>query len=541
MMKRVQLFFSALILSVSSLFVVAAPRVFAASIVWEGDVSSDPTVGGNWTGGSAPTSADVAVFPSNVSNRTVTFPSAVSYASITFSEAGGTGGYTLNGTGPLTLTAGMVNETNTFQTVDTPLVLGASQTFDMGDTPIGLGGTINLASYTLTIDQDDVDGGFFGTTLGGIVSGSGGIIKAGTGNLFIDAANLYTGATTINAGDVFAKTSTALGTSAAGTTVAAGATLNLMKDGDATYAEPLTLAGSGSTPALVVASDAICGGSSPYSTITMSGAVTLQSNIVVKSCTKNGKMTGAITGNYTFSLASSSSGTFEIASSSNGSATPNGVLSVAATSTTYAENSPSTNITVNPNETATVTGTYGSVTVNPGGILKGTGTVGNVITSGTVAPGLSPGCLNTGDVIFNDGSAYEFEVGGKTVCTQYDQIRATGTVQAGGTLNVVLWNNFKPVTGQKYVIITNDGSDAVNSTFSGLAQGASFTVSGTTFSISYTGGDGNDVELTVTAGAPDTGFELLTSNPYATMGLMLGAASIIAFMARRSFKPATRN
>ena len=49
----------------------------------------------------------------------------------------------------------------------------------------------------------------------------------------------------------------------------------------------------------------------------------------------------------------------------------------------------------------------------------------------------------------------------------------------------------------EYVIINNDGSDPVVGTFAGLAQGASFLIGGTPFQISYTGGSGNDVVLTV--------------------------------------------
>src|SRR5262249_2472257 len=42
----------------------------------------------------------------------------------------------------------------------------------------------------------------------------------------------------------------------------------------------------------------------------------------------------------------------------------------------------------------------------------------------------------------------------------------------------------------------NDGSDAVVGTFIGLPQGTNLYIGGQKFSISYTGGDGNDVVLT---------------------------------------------
>ena len=43
---------------------------------------------------------------------------------------------------------------------------------------------------------------------------------------------------------------------------------------------------------------------------------------------------------------------------------------------------------------------------------------------------------------------------------------------------------------------SNDGSDAVSGTFAGLAQGATTDIGGNAFTISYVGGDGNDVVLT---------------------------------------------
>jgi len=537
-MKRIKSFLAALLLSVSSLLVLATPHAFAAQIVWEGDVSSDPTVGGNWTGGSAPTSSDEAVFPSDAVNTTVTFPSSVTYASMSFTDDGGSNTYTLDGTGPLTLTGGITNDSNRYLNVDVPVVLGASQTFDLADIGAGFGGTLNLASYTLTIAHDAMTGGPGGAQFDGVISGSGGITKTGTGRMFLNAANLYTGATTLSGGTIYAATTTALCTSAGGTTVASGAQLVLVEGtGDATFAEPLTLAGNTTTAALVAASDSACFGEAPYTTLTLSGDVILQSNILVGACTKNGKITGAITGDYSIGITSDSTGTFELASSSNDSATPNGVLAAAATETKYEDDSPSTNITVHANETAIVTGTNGDTIVNVGGTLKGTGTIGDVNVFGTVAPGLSPGCLSTGNLVLNDGSTYQVELGGKTACTQYDQIKVTGTVQVGGTLSLSLYNGFKPVAGQKYVIIDNDGTDTLTSSFTDLDEGETITLGDYKFTLSYKGGDGNDVELTVTAGVPDTGFALLPNSPIVTFAATLGVVGAIAVMARhRKFK-----
>jgi CSLREA domain-containing protein len=143
----------------------------------------------------------------------------------------------------------------------------------------------------------------------------------------------------------------------------------------------------------------------------------------------------------------------------------------------------------------------GILAVNTGGTLKGTGTVSgamNVISGGSVAPGNSTGILSTGNATLSSGSNFNVEINGTTVGTQYDQLNVTGSVALGGpTLNITL--GFTPSAGNAFTIINNDDSDAVSGNFAGLGEGSTFTVSGTTFAISYVGGTGNDVVLTAQA------------------------------------------
>ena len=53
-----------------------------------------------------------------------------------------------------------------------------------------------------------------------------------------------------------------------------------------------------------------------------------------------------------------------------------------------------------------------------------------------------------------------------------------------------------PAIGSAFMIIQNDGIDAVVGNFAGLLQDATFVLGGMTLQISYTGGTGNDVVLT---------------------------------------------
>src|SRR3954452_726845 len=80
-----------------------------------------------------------------------------------------------------------------------------------------------------------------------------------------------------------------------------------------------------------------------------------------------------------------------------------------------------------------------------------------------------------------------------------DQLKVIGAVNLGGVnLNASVPAG-APATGEAFTIIDNDGSDAVNGSFSGLPEGASLTISGFQFTIRYHGGDGNDVVLATVA------------------------------------------
>jgi hypothetical protein len=141
------------------------------------------------------------------------------------------------------------------------------------------------------------------------------------------------------------------------------------------------------------------------------------------------------------------------------------------------------------------------VTVQSGGTLGGTGTISNTVSvnsGGTIAPGTSPGILNTGSLTLTAGGTLAVEINGATAGTQYDQVNVAGGVALGNaTLNVVL--GFTPSAGQTFTIIANDLSDAVVGTFSGLPEGGIFTAGAGRFRVSYVGGSGNDVTLTAIA------------------------------------------
>ena len=105
-----------------------------------------------------------------------------------------------------------------------------------------------------------------------------------------------------------------------------------------------------------------------------------------------------------------------------------------------------------------------------GGELRGAGTItGNVNnTGGTVRPGLSPGCLNiNGNYTQGASGVLDIEIGGTTVCTQFDRLAVSGTATLNGTLNVTLINGFTPSGGAPFQILTYGSRTGTFSTING--------------------------------------------------------------------------
>ncbi len=180
------------------------------------------------------------------------------------------------------------------QIADTSAVIlqtGGTPTFDLNGYTETIGSIasanasagIQLGSGTLTTGGDGSS-----TAFAGVISGSGGsLTKEGTGTFTLSGSNTYTGATTIEEGTLIATHSNALGTTAGGTTVQAGATLQLQND-ISIGAEALALDGS-----LASAS-----GANTYSgAISGTGNVTLQSGTLTLAGTTANTYTGITTVN----------------------------------------------------------------------------------------------------------------------------------------------------------------------------------------------------------------------------------------------------
>ena len=148
------------------------------------------------------------------------------------------------------------------------------------------------------------------------------------------------------------------------------------------------------------------------------------------------------------------------------------------------------------------------VQLNPNGKLHGQGTVG-VITGagGWAVPGDNLGFpgrgqLNSASMNLDSTSDFNVDLGGTAASGNYDRLRVAGTVTLGNaTLHLTQSGLGK--TNDQFVIIDNDGADAVVGTFNGLPEGSLLQLSSNqVFKISYSGGDGNDVVLTQLVAPP---------------------------------------
>jgi hypothetical protein len=131
---------------------------------------------------------------------------------------------------------------------------------------------------------------------------------------------------------------------------------------------------------------------------------------------------------------------------------------------------------------------------------------GNVIVlpGGEVSPGSSPGIVSTarGDVVLLGGAIYVADVNGTLAGAQYDQINVQGTVTVSGAILALAGGSFRPSDGTVFTLLLNDDAggiaDPVVGQFVGLAEGATLRFGGIEATISYVGGTGNDITLTVT-------------------------------------------
>jgi autotransporter-associated beta strand protein len=157
------------------------------------------------------------------------------------------------------------------------------------------------------------------------------------------------------------------------------------------------------------------------------------------------------------------------------------------------------------NSSGSGTGT-GSVQVDAG-TLGGKGTIAGAVTIGTgsgTGAFLEPsvGVLKTTSLTIQSAltlkadSTYIYKL--NTSRVKADKVIANAvTIDSGAQFNFVAAGNKTLTPGKKFVAISNTAATPISGTFGNLPDGSTFTVGPNTFQVSYEGGDGNDLTLTV--------------------------------------------
>jgi fibronectin-binding autotransporter adhesin len=322
-------------------------------------------------------------------------------------------------------------------------------------------------------------------TLSGAI-GSGGtsiaLQKDTTGVLTISNTNTYTGATTLNAGITKINNATALGSTAAGTTVASGATLQITTGG-LTVAEALTISGAG-------ASGGAGALETTTGTTTYSGLVTLGASSTIAAdngTTLNLTNTGTITGSgSTLTLAGSGTGSIASVIGTVGgglSKTGAGTWTLTGADTSSGTTAISSGTLLVNNTTGSGAGS-GTLTVSASATLGGTGAIdtaanainiGNGTTGGTITGGTS-GTIGTLTLTTTAANGVFFNGANASLSTYFVDVTSAGTdkLLINGVLNVsgandaLQINNISTLASGTYQLATYTSVSGLFDTVTGL-------------------------------------------------------------------------
>jgi autotransporter-associated beta strand protein len=157
------------------------------------------------------------------------------------------------------------------------------------------------------------------------------------------------------------------------------------------------------------------------------------------------------------------------------------------------------------NTSGSATG-VGNVSVEGGtlggkGIIAGSTTVGTGSGTGAfLQPGKGASTATTltiqNTLSFKSDGTYTWKLNTKKAKT--DQVIANGvTVEAGAQFDLTTTGNKKLTAGKVFIAISNTAATPISGTFANLADGSTVSVGVNKLQVSYSGGDGNDLTLTV--------------------------------------------
>jgi hypothetical protein len=141
------------------------------------------------------------------------------------------------------------------------------------------------------------------------------------------------------------------------------------------------------------------------------------------------------------------------------------------------------------------------------GTLGGKGTIQGAVTVGTgsgagafLAPSAGsnqPATLTLKKTLtFKADGTYTYNL--NTTNARADQVRAKGvTIESGAQLSFQAVANKRLTTGTVFTAINNTAASAISGTFANLPDNSTLTIGRNNYQVSYEGGTGNDLTLTV--------------------------------------------
>lgn len=307
---------------------------------------------------------------------------------------------------------------------------------------------------------------------------SGGILSAET---TLSGANTFTGGVTVNSGGVRITRSDALGTGAKTLTMTNGTNGN----------SRLILDGSGGNISLPAALSIVASNTNITfpSIINEAGDNTIAGNF---SLTNGGGSTRVRVDSGTLTLSGQitpavSGRTLQLDGPGSGSLT--GALKNAASTVGLEKFGAGTWVLSGTGHT------YTGATTILAGKLALAGSIASSVTAsaGTFAPHGS--AATSGGVSIAADGRLELRINGPTLGAQYDQLSVGGALTLAGNLDIVAGPGL--AAGTTFLVVNKTSSGAATGIFFGKPQGSVFTASGYEWIISYTGGDGNDIALSI--------------------------------------------
>ena len=315
----------------------------------------------------------------------------------------------------------------------------------------------------------------------GVISGTGKLAKTGPGRLVLEgnAGNTYSGGTVMEDGELFiGKT--------VGNAIPGGLQINA---GGVFLTNSNQIA---STAAVTINGGVLDVGSRTDTIGLLSGTggeVKFALGTLTTGGADNSTWSGLLSGHGVNSLVKSGAGTLTLTNAANGGDTLTGAILV-------------------NQGTLQMEGLHpGPITVNMAGQVSGSGTVGFLNVQGGK---VSFSALKTAGLVINGAGSQaitELKIG------SYGQIKVIGGVNlTQSSLSASL--TYVPYAGSKFMLLENDGTDPIIGIFNGLPEGSPVIFGKQIFNISYQGGTGNDVVLTlVSGGLPPLSVDKFTSSP----------------------------